>query len=269
MPKQQDQQNWKYCGNQIKLWREEAQVSRQKLADETEYSYDYVKSMENGRRRPTLKLLQVADDLFGAKGKLLAGYEFLEPEPFAQRHQDYMDLEAEAIVVHQYALTLIPGLLQTRTYTSALVGASCPPFDDEQVEELVLKRMKRQHLFAQHPRTVYGFVIHEAALRANVGGREAMQQQLLSLLDIGHQRNVSIQVLPSERCTGNALNGPFILLETNDHQRYAYVEAPCTNALHASGKEVSDLTQAHGMIRMQALGVEESAEFIRKLAEEL
>ncbi|WP_328504904.1 helix-turn-helix domain-containing protein [Streptomyces sp. NBC_00457] len=76
---QQAQQNWRYCGGQIKLWREESGVSRQRLADEAGYDYEYVKSMECGRRRPTLGLLQVADQMCGARGKLLAGQEFLNP----------------------------------------------------------------------------------------------------------------------------------------------------------------------------------------------
>ncbi|MFF0040524.1 hypothetical protein ACFYRG_30560 [Streptomyces mirabilis] len=39
--------------------------------------------------------------------------------------------------------------------------------------------------------------------------------------------------------------------------------------LHAAPGKVSYLAQVHGMIRMQAFGVEESAAFISKVAEEL
>lgn len=62
---QQAQQNWRYCGGQIKLWREGAGASRQELVKEASYDYEYVKSMECGRRRPTLRLLQTADQLWG------------------------------------------------------------------------------------------------------------------------------------------------------------------------------------------------------------
>lgn len=79
---QQSQQAWRYCGSQIKMWREEAGVSRQELAKEANYDYEYVKSMENGRRRPTLRLLQAADQMCGARGKLIAAHEHLRPEPF-------------------------------------------------------------------------------------------------------------------------------------------------------------------------------------------
>jgi hypothetical protein len=59
-----------------------------------------------------------------------------------------------------------------------------------------------------------------------------------------------------------------VLLETVDHDRYAFAEGQETSALYAAADKVSSLTQAHGMIRMHALGVEESAVFIRKVAEE-
>ncbi|POX48866.1 helix-turn-helix transcriptional regulator [Streptomyces sp. Ru72] len=266
---QQAQQNWRYCGGQVKLWREEAGVSRQALADEAGYDYEYVKSMECGRRRPTLRLLQVADQMCGARGKLVAAHEFLKPEPFPARSQEYMAIEAEAIAVHDYSLGLVPGLLQTGQYARALISESCPPLDDETVEERVRARLARQEALTRRAKTVYGFVIHEAALRTGVGGRTVMRQQLLHLTEVGGLRNVSVQVLPFGKCGGLALNGSFILLETADHERLAYVEGPETSVLHSEADKVSDLAQVHGMIRMQALGVEESAAFIRKVAEEL
>ncbi|WP_199923624.1 Scr1 family TA system antitoxin-like transcriptional regulator [Streptomyces cellulosae] len=266
---QAQQQNWRYCGAQIKLWRDGAGVGRQALADEAGYDYEYVKSMECGRRRPTLRLLQVADQMCGARGKLLAGHEFLKPEPFPARSQEYMALEAEAIVVHHYALGLVPGLLQTEGYARRLISESCPPLDDETVEERVRARLARQEALTRRSGTVYGFVIHEAALRTEVGAQDVMRQQLLTLLKIGELRNVSIQVLPFGKCNGLALNGPFVLLETVEHEHFAYVEGPETSVLHADADKVSYLAQVHGMIRMQALGVEESAARIRKVAEEL
>ncbi|WP_406172818.1 helix-turn-helix domain-containing protein [Streptomyces sp. NBC_00996] len=266
---QQAQQNWRYCGGQIKLWREESGVSRQRLADEAGYDYEYVKSMECGRRRPTLRLLQVADQLCGARGKLAAGHEFLKPEPFPARSQEYMAIEADAIAVHDYSLGLIPGLLQTKEYARALISESCPPLDDETVEERVRARLARQEALKRRAKTVYGFVIYEAALRTEVGGREVMRQQLLHLSAVGALRNVSIQVLLYASVPPVALGGSLILVETKEHEHYAYVEGQETGVLYADADKLNALTQRHGMIRMQALNVEESVRFIRKVAEEL
>ena len=266
---QQAQQNWRYCGGQIKLWREGAQVSRQALADEAGYDYEYVKSMECGRRRPTLRLLQVADQLCGARGKLLAAHEFLKPEPFPQRTQQYVLVEAEAITVQWYEPLLIPGLLQTREYAWQLIGNDCPPLDEETVEERVRARLQRQEKLASKPLAHFTFVLHEAALRAVVGSRSVMRGQLEHLLKVGELRNLTLQVLPFALAPTVALSGALILVETAEHDVYAHVEAQETGALYADGNKISALAQRYGMIRSQALNVEESARFIRKLAEEL
>ncbi|MFE9608545.1 helix-turn-helix domain-containing protein [Streptomyces sp. NPDC006012] len=259
---------WRYCGSQIKMWRTDAGVGRDALAKEAGYDYEYVKSMENGRRRPTLRFLQIADQVCGAGGKLVAAQEYLKPEPFPARSQEFMVLEAEAIAVSWYEPLLVPGLLQTEGYAGALIGDSSPPLDDETVSERVAARLRRADAVRRRIGVMYGFVIYEAALRTEVGGREVMREQFQHLLDMGELRNVSVQILPFGRCSGVALNGGIVLLETPEHEQYGYIEAPKVSVLHASPGNVSALTQAHAMIRMHSLSVEESATFIRKVAEE-
>ncbi|MGW5620209.1 helix-turn-helix domain-containing protein [Streptomyces olivaceus] len=266
---QQSQQTWRYCGNQIKMWRDQAGVTRQALAEEANYDYEYVKSMENGRRRPTLGLLQAADQLCAARGKLLAAQGFLKPEPFPARSQEFVAIEKDAIALHSYEPLLIPGLLQTEEYARALISESCPPLDDETVEERVGARLQRQEALTLKKGVVFSFAVYEAALGALVGDREVMRRQLYHLLKVADLRNVSIQVLPVGRASGVALSGPIVLLETADHHHYAFAEGQETSALYADAHKVSSLTQAHGMIRMHALSVAESAVFIRKAADEL
>ncbi|MEV6315838.1 helix-turn-helix transcriptional regulator [Streptomyces sp. NPDC051776] len=77
---------WRYCGNQLKLWRTKAGVTREKLGEEAGYTYEAVKSREQGRRRPTPRLLQVADEMCGAQGLLNAAQEYLKPERFPAPH---------------------------------------------------------------------------------------------------------------------------------------------------------------------------------------
>ncbi|MFI5657318.1 Scr1 family TA system antitoxin-like transcriptional regulator [Streptomyces sp. NPDC051684] len=114
---------------------------------------------------------------------------------------------------------------------------------------------------------LFNFVLYEAALRSQLGGPEVMGGQLQQLLKWGELRNVPIQVLPVGRECGVVLGGPIVLLETPEHEHYAYVEAPQTGVLYADPARVSALTQRHGMTRMYALSVVESAEFIREVAE--
>ncbi|MCA6094475.1 helix-turn-helix transcriptional regulator [Streptomyces sp. SCA3-4] len=258
---------WRLCGNQVKLWRMDAGVSREALGQEAGYGYETVKSMEQGRRRPSQRLLEVADEMCGANGKLLAARNYLQPERFVPRVRDYMAAEAEAIAVHWYETVLIPGLLQTEEYARVLMAQHCPPVDDETVEERVAARLERQGLLTKAT-VLFSFVLYEAALHTLVGGREAMRRQLDHLLEVGNARNVSLQVLPARQGVYAGLGGPFVLLENAELERHAFEEGQETGVLHTDPERISNLTKRHAMIRMQALSAEESAEFIRKLAEE-
>ncbi|HZG05687.1 MAG TPA: helix-turn-helix transcriptional regulator [Streptomyces sp.] len=266
---QQAPATWRYCGNQIKLWRTRAGVSREELGREAGYEYESVKSMEQGRRKPTLRLLEVADEMCGARGLLVAAQEYLRPEKFQSYAQEFMEVESRAITLHWYETLLVPGLLQTEGYARALLNSHCPPLDDETIEERVLARLARQETLVKKPTVMFSFVIYEAALRTSAGGSEVMREQMRHLLQAGALRNVSVQILPADRGAHTGLNGPMVLLETDEHEYYAYAEGQETGALYSAPEKVSVFTQRHGVIRMQALSAEESAQFIKEMAEEL
>jgi transcriptional regulator with XRE-family HTH domain len=264
---QQAQQNWRYCGGQIKLWRESAGVTRQGLADEAGYDYEYVKSMECGRRRPTLRLLQIADQMCRAGGKLTAAHEFLKPERYLSYAEEYVRYEAEAVVLSSYQPLLIPGLLQTEETIRAYLETHFPPLDDDTLGERITGRLQRQLLLEQRTKA-FNFAIGEPALRNQIGTREGHAQQLRRLLEVGKARNVTIQVLLFAGA-GPELDGPFVLLETIEHETLAFEEGQATARLYADPDRVSIVAQRHAMILRKALSPDESARFIEKLAEEL
>lgn len=260
---------WRYGGNQVRLWRTEAGKTREELAAESNYDAETVKSMELGRRRPTARLLQVADQMFGAGGKLAAISEFMRPEPFPKRSEEFMAAEAEAFAINWYEPLFIPGPLQSEDYVRALMSDTSPPMDDETIEERVRARLARQDTMIRRIKTVYGFIVHEAALRSELGGKGVMRTQLDLLLKLSELRNVFVQILPIGRACGVALRGPLILVETPEHQLWAWAEGQETSAMYSHPDKVGALTQAHGMIRMNALSAAESVGFIKDLAEEL
>ncbi|OEU95773.1 helix-turn-helix domain-containing protein [Streptomyces oceani] len=260
---------WRYCGNQLKLWRTGAGVTREQLGEAARYSPDTVKSMEQGARMPTPQLLDAADDLLCAGGKLRAATQYLRREKFPARSQDFMAYEAAAVSLWSYEVSLVPGLLQTRAYAERLIGGHSPPLDDMTVEERVNARLERQSILGQRPPTAFSFVIYEAVLRCPLGGTAVYKGQLAHLLEMSARRNVSIQVLPFERAVPAALSGPMVLLESRDFERPAFVEGQSMSQLISDPEKVNTLTQRHGMIRMQALSAEESERFIKRMVDEL
>ncbi|MEV7777144.1 helix-turn-helix transcriptional regulator [Kitasatospora sp. NPDC088351] len=258
--------SWRYCGNQIKLWRTHAGVSREDLAKEAGYVVESLRSMEAGRRRPSRHLLDIADQMCGAKGILAAGEEFLKPEKFISFALDFMRYEAEATNLTSYQLQVVPGLLQTEETARTLITAHWPPLDDETVEDRVAARLERQKVL-KTPTKSFSFLIEESVLRRPMGPRPEWSQQLHHLLDVGAARNVNIQVVPSKG-VHPGIDGSFTLLETAEHVRLAYEEGQAVGTLYSAADKVSMLAQRHEMILRQALNPEESATFIGKLAEE-
>ncbi len=90
---------YRYFGQQFQLWRQAAQVRRETVAEATSYSVDMVKSVEQGRRKVPARMAEIADEMFGAKGILLAGLSHLKRDKFPARAQDFMIYEERAIVM--------------------------------------------------------------------------------------------------------------------------------------------------------------------------
>lgn len=259
--------SWQYCGDQIKLWRARAGITREQLATAAGYSYESLRSMEAGRRKPSVHLLQVADELCEAKGILVAGAQFLKPEKYPSSAEDYMRYEAEAVALNWYENHFIPGLLQTEETVRALLNSHWPPLDDETVDTRVAARLERQETLKVQTKA-FNFLIEEGVLRRPLTTVEAHRRQLSHLLAVGEARHITIQVVPS-RGIHPGLNGQFILLETAEHQRLAYEEGQALGMLHSDPSRVSILSHRHEMILRQALDPEASAKLISELLEEL
>ncbi|MFH8787268.1 helix-turn-helix domain-containing protein [Streptomyces roseoverticillatus] len=261
--------NHRYFGKQFMMWRQEAEMSREEVAEAVGYSAEMVRSVEQGRRACPPRMAEIADELFGARGKLKAGLSYLTREKFPERSKEFFSFESEAITLWGYQPLLIPGLLQTEAYARALVGSNHPPVDDEEVEERVAARMERQGLLTRRPLVQCSFVIYEAALRCRMGGVDVCKEQLLHLLEVGKLRNVSIQVLPFGSAFSAALSGPLVFLETAKHQRFMLAEGQMISHFTGDPENVSVATQRQGAIQSEALSTEESARFIEQMVSEL
>ncbi|MDV7218485.1 helix-turn-helix domain-containing protein [Streptomyces prunicolor] len=253
---------WRYSGNQLKRWRTKANVSREELAAASNYSPDTIKSMEQGVRMPTPRVLDVADGMCRAEGLLSAAKDYLQREKFPARAQDFMEREKEAISHWSYETTLVPGLLQTEGYARALIGGRYPPVAQELVEERVAARLERQFLLTRTPPAVFVFLIYEAALHTPLVDGE----QLGHILDMARLGNVLVQVLPFERFVSTALVGSMVLLETDDHERHAYSTGQSMSQLTTDPAVVSAHLERLSLIRTMALSPAETAQFIERMA---
>lgn len=256
-------------GSLLRFYRERAGMTQEALGKFVGYSKSQVAMVERGERAPKGRFVEVADEQLGAQGALIAAARKLKVSRFPSWFEDYAALEAKATAIYMYANHVIPGLLQTEAYAHAIFVAQRPPLEDEEIETRLAARLDRQRVMERKPAPVLGFVLEEHALKRPLGGPQALKRQLEHLLDVGKRRNVEIQVMPSDRQEHASLNGPMILLETDERAPLAYVEGPGGGYFVSEQPHLGDLFTQYGILRAQALNPDESAELIDKVARDL
>ncbi|MGW0907414.1 Scr1 family TA system antitoxin-like transcriptional regulator [Streptomyces sp. NPDC002853] len=74
---------------------------------------------------------------------------------------------------------------------------------------------------------------------------------------------------PHERAVSSGLMGQLSLMEMRDRERFAYADGSSVSQLTSDAEVVSAYTERLGVIRMEALGAEDSARVIERMADEL
>jgi transcriptional regulator with XRE-family HTH domain len=183
----------------------------------------------------------------------------------------YVGIEGDASEIRSYQPELIDGRFQTEGYIRALMLADVNLPTDEELERRIAVRRKRQELLDGDDAPKIWLVVNESALRRQVGGRQAMHDQLTHLAGLSRSNKVVLQVLTESAGAHPAMDGAFEILrfpEAADpdvvYLQYRrgsiYLEDPADIAAYA---EVFD------HLRARALGPDESRALIGRLADEI
>ncbi|MEV1022295.1 helix-turn-helix transcriptional regulator [Streptomyces sp. NPDC050264] len=109
---------------------------------------------------------------------------------------DLTELDHHATFRRDVEFIHVPGLLQTEDYARALFSYMVPELPKSELEPRVEHRMRRRTILDRDNPTAYEAVIHEAALRIRVSGREAARSQLARILDASTAEHVTVRVIP-------------------------------------------------------------------------
>ncbi|MEV6007933.1 helix-turn-helix transcriptional regulator [Streptomyces sp. NPDC051976] len=262
--------------------REGAKLTQRDAATALEWSPSKLIRVETGTvgvsvtdLRALLKLYQVRDPrkvteleaaARGSKGASWwsSFHDVLNPQ-FAK----YLGYETAATSLRTYHPIVVPGHLHTHQYATALLEAR--GLEGKRLERLVELRMLRQErMFNGRSRPPARFVLDEAALRRQVGGREVMRGQLDALEAFGARDDVSIRVLPFESGAHYSTLGSFVLLTFEEDDDLLYLE-------HAAGSmtggEDMDLLgryqECFETLMDRSLDENDSLNLIRRIKEDL
>jgi transcriptional regulator with XRE-family HTH domain len=253
-------------GALLALFREAAGYTQKSLGEIFVVGEQQIASIEQGRRPLKMDLAEQLDQLLDTKGALAAALsEMPEVDLVPLWAEEYLDREREAIAISVYDSLAVPGQLQTKGYARAVFRSRVPVYDEDHIEQLVAARMERQQILHRKVPPTTSFVIWEAVLRDRLGGREVYVEQLQKLREQVDMPGIILQVLPLGRTSHAGLDGPFVLLETPEHQRLAYMETQRGSQLIADPDGVGILTQKYAMLRTQALNTEDTRDLLDRL----
>ncbi|MGW5349419.1 helix-turn-helix domain-containing protein [Streptomyces sp. NPDC004031] len=109
---------------------------------------------------------------------------------------DIAELEWHATALRVSTITHMPGQFQTEAYARALFRAAIPPLPDAEFEARVAHRVQRHQVLDRPDAPPYELVIHEGALRTQVGGPAVLRAQLTHLTEAAARPDVTIQAIP-------------------------------------------------------------------------
>jgi transcriptional regulator with XRE-family HTH domain len=134
------------------------------------------------------------------------------PSRVADFAQTYLALEEQANGIDFIDEVLVPGLLQTEEYASALLAMSRA--DDP--AGYVSSRLARQAILTRPNPPQLRVVLGEAALLRQVGGPEVLRAQTRHLLAVGELPNVNVRILPFNLGAHRALGVGFTVIRITD-----------------------------------------------------
>jgi transcriptional regulator with XRE-family HTH domain len=137
----------------------------------------------------------------------------------------FIGLEGFATGEFAYVPSIVPGLLQTSAYSTALIGTDqvSPLLHDRIVE---FRQIRAQRLLDEDDPLHLAVVVDEHTLDRAVGGTECLREQLEHLLVMSERDNVTVQVVPATTAVHDGLAGPFKLLDFAETQAIGCIDYP-------------------------------------------
>jgi transcriptional regulator with XRE-family HTH domain len=234
-----------------------------------------ISRVETGQRNITARdirdlavLYRLTDDERQLLAELAAGGKvraWWQPYNLPYAYATFVGLEADATSIRDFALGVVPGLLQTELYAQAIVRAVVPHISGESLGQLVQARLERQRRVLHEAGTSFTAIVDESALRRVVGGPEVMQDQLKALVTASESPNVAIRVLPLSSGALPTPTSKFIILSFDGPPDVVFLETLTGQLFLERESDVAAYRDAHAALQELALPAGDSHDAILSL----
>jgi Domain of unknown function (DUF5753)/Helix-turn-helix domain len=263
-------------GAKLRRMREQAGFTLAAAAPQLDRKRSALHRVETGETRADVHLVKSMMDLYDHfdPDVLDEAREALRPpwyKAYGVKDLGYIDVETQAAQVCQFLLVDLPGLLQTEAYMRALFKINSVVVAQDIANGVIVRRIRQQRLTdADRPLKLVA-VVHEAALRRNIGGPKVMREQLCRLVEMTKLPSVTLQVMPVDGNEVPVSPANFTLVDFPDLQdpELLYVEH-VSGALHIENPEaVKEAKMAFDRLREGVLSPADSVALIKRLASNL
>ncbi|MEU7115157.1 helix-turn-helix transcriptional regulator [Streptomyces sp. NPDC046182] len=254
-------------GEVLRHYREAADLTQEALARQIPCDRSHVARVEAGTRVPQDTFAKTCDELLGTGGVLLRLWGRIDWYPEVQ-HPDWFErraeMDARAVILREYQVHVVPGLLQTPEYAHALFSRAT---SGAELEERVRARLSRQQRFLLADGPLYSVVLDESCLRTVIGGPAVMRAQCAHLLQVGELPNVFIQIAPARDAGLHRPNTSLSLIKLPDGHEWVYSESLDSGHFSDDPSVLLRHTQTYDGLRADALSARESTALLGDLIE--
>jgi transcriptional regulator with XRE-family HTH domain len=252
----------------VRRLREGRALTLRELADQLGWDWSTLGKLERGQTLGSPEVAQALDEFYGTPGLLLALWELAvgDPTQFKEQYRRYMLLEAEAVSLWHFGVSILPGLLQTDGYASEVLATG--GIEGGQLAQQVEARAGRRGVLVSEDAPTFRTILSETVLRTPLNDAGAWREQLEHLVEMAERPNVTIQVLPLGAGLHGLVSTDVMFLRMPEGRTVAYTETAYHGELIEKNGEVERLQRAYDSMRDLALSPAESLKFIGQMLEE-
>lgn len=223
--------------------------------------------VEVAARTPSWAYVEAADRVLKAGGGLISCWKLAAHMAIPKWFGPFVKVERECVAKREWECMVIPGLLQTREYATALGHAVRPQATEEQIEQEVEVRMRRQEILHRPDPLTLWAVIDENALRRQSMEPDMMRDQYARLLEMAELPHVIMQILPYDAGFHPGQGGAFEILDRDGVDEIVWVENHGDGRFFDCSDQVSEYVRRYDHLRAMALSPAASRKIVTALLE--
>ncbi|MET8030190.1 helix-turn-helix domain-containing protein [Streptomyces avermitilis] len=260
-----------FYGAELRFKRELAGLTLEQLAEGSYRGIPFLSQIERGERRMPLDLARHVDERLGTDGFFERRCEDVRKarqSGHAEYFADVVEMERHAECIEEWAPSLVPGLLQTEAYATAVVHTSLPWLRPETVEKQVRARMDRAKLWKREERPAFWAILHESLVRNPLLPPEEMAEQLEHIAYVMRSTQGVLQIVPETAAAHPMMMGMIKVMTFPDAPPVVYTEGLHSGQLIDFPALVKDYRRSYDLLRATALSPEASLAMIGQAAKD-